>query len=144
MLLLLVLLVLLNVITVAAFQLKLKTFVRTVKITVVVLPEKLPFTFAYLSFPSDHERQNSPQFEATINKKVWGGRLLKTEMRCQEAVSIWGKNTNSSISEVKQYEETMANEESQNGGVEYQINEITLKKKITVNGWESQTFNFEI
>ena len=70
MLLLLGLLVLLNVITVAAFQLKLKTFVRTVKITVVVLPEKLPFTFAYLSFPSDHERQNSPQFEATINKKV--------------------------------------------------------------------------
>ena len=144
MLLLLVLLVLLNVITVAAFQLKLKTFVRTVKITVVVLPEKLPFTFAYLSFPSDHERQNSPQFEATINKKVWGGRLLETEMRCQEAVSIWGKNTNSWISEVKQYEETMANEESQNGRVEYQINEITLKKKITVNGWESQTFNFEI
>ena len=70
MLLLLVLLALLNVITVAAFRLKLKTFVRTVKITVVVLPEKLPFTFAYLSFPSDHERQNSPQFETTINKKV--------------------------------------------------------------------------
>ena len=70
MLLLLVLLVLLNVITVAAFQLKLKTFVRTVKITVVVLPEKLPFTFVYLSFLSDHERQNNPQFEATINKKV--------------------------------------------------------------------------
>ena len=36
-------------------------------------------------------------------------------MRCQEVVSVWGKNSNSWIFEVKQYKETMANEQSQKG-----------------------------
>ena len=49
-------------------------------------------------------------------------------MRCQEVVSVWDKNINSWISEVKQYEETMANEQSQNGRGEYQIDEITYAK----------------
>ena len=40
-------------------------------------------------------------------------------------VSVWDKNNNSWISEVKQYEETMWNEQSQNGSGEHQINEIT-------------------
>ena len=45
-------------------------------------------------------------------------------MRCQEVVSVWRKN-NSWISEVKQFQETMVNEQSQNGRGEYQIDEIT-------------------
>ena len=43
-------------------------------------------------------------------------------------MSVWYKNINSWISEVKQYEETMANEQSQNGRGEYQIDEITYAK----------------
>ena len=50
-------------------------------------------------------------------------------MRCQEEVSTWDKNINSWISEVKQYEETMPNEQSQNGKGEYQIDEITYAKE---------------
>ena len=46
-------------------------------------------------------------------------------MRCQEVVSVWGKS-NSWISEVKQFEETKVNEQSQNGRGEYQIDEITV------------------
>ena len=49
-------------------------------------------------------------------------------MRFQEEVSAWDKNINSWISKVKQYEETMANEQSQNGRGEYQIDEITNVK----------------
>ena len=49
-------------------------------------------------------------------------------MRCQEVVSIWDKNINSWISELKQYEETMENEQSQNGRGEYIIDEITYAK----------------
>ena len=49
-------------------------------------------------------------------------------MGCQEVVSVWDKNINSWISEVKQYEETMANEQSQNGRGEYQIDEVTYAK----------------
>ena len=49
-------------------------------------------------------------------------------MRCQEVVSVWDKNINSWISEVKQYEETMANEKGKNCGGEYQIDEITYAK----------------
>ena len=40
--------------------------------------------------------------------------LYVTWMRCQEAVSVWEKNINSLISEVKYYEETMANKQSHN------------------------------
>ena len=65
-------------------------------------------------------------------------------MRCQEVVSIWDKSINSRISEVKQYEETMANEQSQNGRGEYQIDEIIYATgAVTVNDWESRTLNFE-
>ena len=46
-------------------------------------------------------------------------------MRCQEVVNVWDKYIDSRISEVKQYEETMTIEQSQNGGREYQIDEIT-------------------
>ena len=46
-------------------------------------------------------------------------------MRFQEVVSVWDKNVNCWISEVKQYEETMANEQSQNGRGKYQIDDIT-------------------
>ena len=49
-------------------------------------------------------------------------------MKCEEEVSVWGKNNNSWIFEVKQYEETMANKQSQNGRAEYQIDEITYAK----------------
>ena len=53
-------------------------------------------------------------------------------------------NINSWISEVKQYEETMANEQSQNEMGEYQIDEITYAKGgVAVTGWESRTLNFE-
>ena len=38
------------------------------------------------------------------------------------------KTSNSSISEVKGYKETMANEQSQSGRGEYQIDEITYAK----------------
>ena len=48
-------------------------------------------------------------------------------MRCQEVVSVWDKNINSWISEVKQYEETIANEQSYGRG-EYQIDEIMYEK----------------
>ena len=60
-------------------------------------------------------------------------------------MSVRGKNINSWISDVKQNEENMANEQSQNGKGEYQIDEITsgLQKGVTVNDWESQTLNFE-
>ena len=40
----------------------------------------------------------------------------------------WEKNINSSISEVKQYKETMANEKSQNARGEFQIDKITYAK----------------
>ena len=46
-------------------------------------------------------------------------------MRCQEVVSAWDKNINYWICELKQYKETMASEQSQNGRGEYQIDEIT-------------------
>ena len=49
-------------------------------------------------------------------------------MRCQEVVSVWDKKINSWISKVKQYEGTMANEQSQNGRGQYQIDEITYTK----------------
>ena len=49
-------------------------------------------------------------------------------MRCQEVVSVWDKIINSCISEVKQYEETMADKQSQNGRGEYQTDEITYAK----------------
>ena len=60
-------------------------------------------------------------------------------------MSVRGKNINSWISDVKQNEENMANEQSQNGKWEYQIDEIKsgLQKGVTVNDWESQTLNFE-
>ena len=45
-------------------------------------------------------------------------------MRCQEVVSVWDKIINSWISEVKQYEEKMAKEQSQNERGEYQIDEL--------------------
>ena len=47
-------------------------------------------------------------------------------MRFREVVC--DKTINSGISDVKQYEETMANEESEKGRGEYQINEITYGK----------------
>ena len=49
-------------------------------------------------------------------------------MRCQEVVSVWEKTINSWISEVKQYEENMANEKSQNRRGERQIDEIIYAK----------------
>ena len=49
-------------------------------------------------------------------------------MRCQEVVSAWDKNISSWNSEVKQYEETMANKQSQNGRGEHQTDEITYAK----------------
>ena len=49
-------------------------------------------------------------------------------MRCQEVVSVWDKNIGSWISEVKQYEEIMANKQSQNRRGQYQIDEITYAK----------------
>ena len=41
---------------------------------------------------------------------------------------FWDKNISSWISDVKQYEETMAHEQSQNGRGEYKIDEITYAK----------------
>ena len=60
-------------------------------------------------------------------------------------MSVRGKNINSWISDVKQNEENMANEQSQNGKGECQIDEIKLglQMGVTVNDWESQTLNFE-
>ena len=49
-------------------------------------------------------------------------------MGCLEVVSVWDKNIYSWISEVKQYEEIMANEQNQNGRGEYKIDEITYAK----------------
>ena len=49
-------------------------------------------------------------------------------MRCQEVVSVQDKNINYWTSEVKQYEETMSNEQNQNGRGEYQCDEITYTK----------------
>ena len=49
-------------------------------------------------------------------------------MRCQEVVSVSDKTINSWISEVKEYGETIANEQSQNGKGDYQITEITCEK----------------
>ena len=43
-------------------------------------------------------------------------------------MSVWDKNISSGISEVKQYEKTMAKEQSQNGRGEYQIDEIIYAK----------------
>ena len=43
-------------------------------------------------------------------------------MRCQKEVSVLGKK------KVKQYEESMANEQSQNGRGEYQIDAVTYAK----------------
>ena len=43
-------------------------------------------------------------------------------------MSAWDKNVDSKISEVKQHEDTMATEQNQNGGGEYQIDEITYSK----------------
>ena len=55
-------------------------------------------------------------------------------MRCQEVMSVWDKNINSWIFEVKQYEETIANKQSQNGRGEYQIDESTYAKRgVTLN-----------
>ena len=65
-------------------------------------------------------------------------------MRCQEVVSVSDKNIDSWNSELKQFEETMANEQSQNGRGEYQIDEIIYATgAVTVNDWESRTLNFE-
>ena len=44
-------------------------------------------------------------------------------MRCQEVVSVWDKNINSWVYEVKQYEETTTKEQSQNRIGEYEIDE---------------------
>ena len=49
-------------------------------------------------------------------------------MSCEEVVSVWDKNINSWISELEQHEETMANEQSQNGKGEHQIDETTYVK----------------
>ena len=49
-------------------------------------------------------------------------------MRCQEVMSVWDKTINSWISDVKEYGETIANEQSQNGKGDYQITEITCEK----------------
>ena len=55
-------------------------------------------------------------------------------MRCQEVISVWDKKTNSWVFEVKQYEKTIANKQSQNGRGEYQIDEITYAKRgVTLN-----------
>ena len=51
-------------------------------------------------------------------------------MRCQEVVIVGDKNINSSISEVKRYEETVANEQSQNGRGKYQTAEKKKKKRV--------------
>ena len=51
-------------------------------------------------------------------------------MECQEIVSVLDKTINSWISEVKQYEETMDNEESKNLRGEYQLDEITYAKGV--------------
>ena len=65
-------------------------------------------------------------------------------MRCQEVVSVSDKNIDSWTSELKQFEETMANEQSQNGRGEYQIDKIIYATgAVTVNDWESRTLNFE-
>ena len=47
----------------------------------------------------------------------------------------YNKNINSWISEVKQYEETMANKQSKNGRGEHQINEITMQKEVPLNAY---------
>ena len=49
-------------------------------------------------------------------------------MRCEEVVIVWDKNINSWISEVKQYQESMENEQSKKVRKEYQINEIMHAK----------------
>ena len=65
-------------------------------------------------------------------------------MRCQEVVSVSDKNIDSWTSELKQFEETMANEQSQIGRGEYQTDEIIYATgAVTVNDWESRTLNFE-
>ena len=43
-------------------------------------------------------------------------------------MSFWDKTINSWISDVKEYGETIANEQSQNGKGDYQITEITCEK----------------
>ena len=61
-------------------------------------------------------------------------------MRCQEVESVCDKNISSWISEVKQYQETMVNDQSQKGIGEYQIDEITYARiNLCVNreeGWK--------
>ena len=49
-------------------------------------------------------------------------------MRCEEVVIVWDKNINSWIYEVKQYQESMENEQSKKVRKEYQINEIMYAK----------------
>ena len=50
-------------------------------------------------------------------------------MRCLEVVSVWDKNINFWISEVKQYQETMVNEQSRKGRGEYQISETKYSEE---------------
>ena len=55
-------------------------------------------------------------------------------MGCQKVVIVWDKNINSWNSEVEDDEETMANEQSQNGRGEYKIHEITCANRgVTLN-----------
>ena len=55
-------------------------------------------------------------------------------------MSVWNKNIISWISEVKQYKETMANEQSKNWRREYQIGEITDAKGVLLLMVESREF----
>ena len=64
-------------------------------------------------------------------------------MRCQEVVCIWDKNINSWIFDVKQYEENIANEQVKMGEKSIKSTKSHTQKEFTVNGWESQTLNFE-
>ena len=65
-------------------------------------------------------------------------------MGSKEIVSVWDKNINSWISEVKQFEWTMKNEQIQNGRGKYQTDEIAYTKSgDSVNGWESQTLKLK-
>ena len=50
-------------------------------------------------------------------------------------VSVWDININSWISKVKKYEETITNKQSQNGRGEYQIDETTYAKGVTLNAY---------
>ena len=61
-------------------------------------------------------------------------------MRCQEVMSVWDKTINSWISDVKEYGETIANEQSQNWKGDYQITEITCEKEGLTLMVESREF----